>query len=98
MKCADGLSLLRFEGGLTDIVLIVQLNKGWHFCQGQMEGLAARINAFEQGRIARRQITVVARARSMISLDVNRAGTGHNLRGLESNAASHARAETELQI
>ena len=63
-----------------------------------MEGLAARDNAFEQGRIARRQITVVARARSMISLDVNRADTGHNLHGLESNVASHARAKTELQI
>lgn len=63
-----------------------------------MEGLAARNNAFEQGRIARRQITVVARARSMISLDTNRARAGHTLRGLESNVASHARAETELQI
>ncbi len=63
-----------------------------------MEGLAARNYAFEQGRIARRQITVVARARSLISLDVIRDRIGNNLRGLESNVASHARAETELQI
>ncbi len=35
LKCADGLSILGFEGGLTDSVLIVQLSKGWHFCQGQ---------------------------------------------------------------
>ena len=68
------------------------------FVRAKTEGLAARDDAIEQGRIARRQITVVARARSMISLDVNQARTGNNLRGLVSNVASHARAETELQI
>ena len=47
-----------------------------------MEGLAARNSALEQGRIARRQITVVARARSTISLDASRARTGNTLCGL----------------
>ena len=68
------------------------------FASAKMEGLAARNGAFEQGWIAGRQSTVVARARNTTSLDVSRVRTGNNLRGFVSNGVSHARAQMVLQI